>query len=81
MTKRLSAMESIINCFQKTLEGHNAYLLGLLKSLFKFCQGAAHVWDVHELGLAKQERNLQEKLDDCRHKHDNQNQARFSPSM
>ncbi|KAH3795814.1 hypothetical protein DPMN_149375 [Dreissena polymorpha] len=46
-----------------------------LKSLFKFAQGAAHVWDVHEIGLARQERSLQEKLEQCRQTHDNQNQA------
>ena len=46
-----------------------------LRSLFKFAQGAAHLWDVHEIGLAKKERELQERLEDCRHDHDNQNQV------
>lgn len=49
-----------------------------LKMLFKFAQGAAHVWDVHEIGLAKQERALQEKLEQCRQVHDNQNQVRVT---
>ena len=31
----------------------------LIKSLFKFVQGAAHLWDLHEIGLARQERKLQ----------------------
>ena len=44
--------------------------------MFKFAQGAAHVWDVHEIGLAKQERRLQEKLENSRHEHDNYNQVR-----
>ena len=30
-----------------------------LKSLFVFARGAGHVWDNHELGLAKEERTLQ----------------------
>lgn len=30
---------------------------------------------MHELGLAKTERALQEKLDECRRKHDNTNQV------
>lgn len=47
-----------------------------LKHLFKHCQGAAHLWDVHEIGLAKQERALQEKLDDSRRKYDRINQVR-----
>ncbi len=60
---------------KKKLEEHNSRTLSSLKSLFKFCQGAAHVWDVHEIGLAKKERDLQEKLDECRHKHDIVNQV------
>ena len=32
---------------------------GVLRSLFKFVQGAAHIWDTHEIGLARQERALQ----------------------
>ena len=60
---------------QKNLEEHNEHVLQTLKSLFKFSQGAAHVWDVHEIGLSKQERTLLEKLEECRHKHDNENQV------
>lgn len=33
-----------------------------LKILFKFAQGAGHVWDNHELGLIKEERTLQVKF-------------------
>lgn len=61
--------------FQKALEIHNAKVLLSLKSLFKFCQGAAHVWDMHELGLARQERALQEKLEEARQLHDTENQV------
>ena len=57
------------------LELHNSHMLIEMRSLFKFCQGAAHIWDVHELGLAKQERALHEQLDECRHQHDNENQV------
>ena len=34
----------------------------------------AHIWDLHELGLAKAERALQEKLDESRKQHDTENQ-------
>ena len=61
---------------QKNLEEQNKDMQGQLKSLFKFAQGAAHVWDVHEIGLARQERALQEKLEQCRQQHDNQNQEK-----
>jgi hypothetical protein len=60
---------------QKSLEEQNKQTTEQLKSLFKFAQGAAHVWDVHEIGLARQERALQEKLEQCRQTHDNQNQV------
>ena len=60
---------------QSELELHNSQMLVEMRALFKFCQGAAHIWDVHELGLAKQERALHEGLDECRHQHDNENQV------
>ena len=69
---------NFLSPLQKELEQHNIDTLNQLKSLFKFSQGAAHVWDVHELGLAKQERALQEKLDQVRLLHDTQNQVLFS---
>ena len=64
-----------MSCLQKALEDHNKKSSEELKSLFKFAQGAAHVWDVHEIGLARQERALQEKLEQSRQVHDNQNQV------
>ena len=70
-----TAFEKMLEEMDKSLEEHNSHVLTELRALFKFCQGAAHVWDVHEIGLARQERNLQEKLDACRHSHDNENQV------
>ena len=46
-----------------------------LNVLFKYLQGVTHIWDVHEIGLIKKERSLQELLQDCRHDHDNDNQV------
>ncbi|XP_030854046.1 coiled-coil domain-containing protein 180-like isoform X3 [Strongylocentrotus purpuratus] len=67
--------------FEKALEDMDLSLERLaehhaqeLRSLFKFTQGAAHLWDVHEINLAKKERHLQEQLEECRRKHDNLNQ-------
>ncbi|KAK2168023.1 hypothetical protein LSH36_21g05035, partial [Paralvinella palmiformis] len=74
--ERQTMFEKQLESMDKELEQHNVDTLNRLKSLFKFSQGAAHVWDVHELGLAKQERALQEKLDQCRLLHDTQNQDR-----
>jgi hypothetical protein len=61
--------------FQKAQEAHNQKVEKELHSMFKFAQGVAHLWDVHEIGLARQERQLQEKLEDCRHNHDYSNQV------
>ena len=44
-------------------------------TLFKFLQGIAHSWDNHQLGLSKQERVLQELLQDSRREHDTDNQV------
>lgn len=44
-------------------------------SLFKFLQGLTHIWDMHELGLVKKERQLQDLLQECRQENDTQNQV------
>ena len=51
----------MIGCysFQRALENLTSFHEMLVKSLFKFVQGAAHMWDLHEIGLARQERKLQ----------------------
>lgn len=51
----------MIGCysFQRALENLTSFHEMLIKSLFKFVQGAAHMWDLHEIGLARQERKLQ----------------------
>ena len=50
-------------------------------SLFKFLQGLTHIWDMHELGLVKKERQLQDLLQECRQENDTQNQVSFRPSI
>ncbi|KAI0222949.1 hypothetical protein LSAT2_025799 [Lamellibrachia satsuma] len=72
--ERQAIFEKLLENMDAELELHNSQMLVEMRALFKFCQGAAHIWDVHELGLAKQERALHERLDECRHQHDNENQ-------
>ncbi|XP_021341706.1 coiled-coil domain-containing protein 180-like isoform X3 [Mizuhopecten yessoensis] len=74
--ERQRVFEQNLDTMDKALETHNNFSNEKLRSLFKYAQGSAHVWDVHEIGLAKQERALQEKLEVCRHQHDNQNQEK-----
>ncbi|RNA29598.1 coiled-coil domain-containing protein [Brachionus plicatilis] len=58
------------------LEEINQILNKELNSLFKYLQGVCHIWDLHEIGLVKKERALQELLQDCRRDHDNENQKK-----
>ncbi|XP_066293451.1 coiled-coil domain-containing protein 180-like [Branchiostoma lanceolatum] len=74
--ERQRAFEDKLEAMDKALEELSEESANQLKSLFKFAQGGAHIWDVHEIGLAKQERVLQEKLEACRHSHDASNQDR-----
>ncbi|KAI8518615.1 hypothetical protein Bbelb_046320 [Branchiostoma belcheri] len=74
--ERQRAFEDKLEAMDKALEELSEESANQLKSLFKFAQGGAHIWDVHEIGLAKQERALQEKLEACRHGHDATNQDR-----
>ncbi|KAL3871453.1 hypothetical protein ACJMK2_039450 [Sinanodonta woodiana] len=73
---RQRVYENNLEMMEKTLEEQTNEINEKLKSLFKYAQSAAHVWDVHEIGLARQERSLQEKLEQCRQKHDSQNQEK-----
>jgi uncharacterized protein Yka (UPF0111/DUF47 family) len=63
--------------FEKTLESLDqavetmaAQSLNRLKVLYKYCQAAAEVWDLHEVNLARHEQLLNEKLDKLRLQHD-----------
>lgn len=58
------------------MEEINQILNKELNTLFKYLQGVCHIWDLHEIGLVKKERSLQELLQDCRLDHDNENQKK-----
>lgn len=67
-------LENNLETMERAQEAHCQKMEEEMHSLFKFAQGTAHLWDVHEIGLAKKERALQEMLEDCRHNHDYTNQ-------
>uniref|UniRef100_A0A3B1IDF7 DUF4455 domain-containing protein n=1 Tax=Astyanax mexicanus TaxID=7994 RepID=A0A3B1IDF7_ASTMX len=48
----------------------------LSKSMFKFMNGTARLWEVHTAGLQKREQQLQDHLDDLRSRYDLENQVR-----
>uniref|UniRef100_A0A1I8I5B4 DUF4455 domain-containing protein n=1 Tax=Macrostomum lignano TaxID=282301 RepID=A0A1I8I5B4_9PLAT len=77
------AMRAAARVFEERLEAMdrlfeaNAKRIGVqLKSLYKLAQGAAHLWDRHQLDLAGLERTLVERLDANREQHNRQNQDR-----
>ena len=49
--------------------------LKLLKELYTFCEAAALAFDEHKINLARQEKVLNDKLDEVRHQHDAINQV------
>ncbi|KAM8934297.1 coiled-coil domain-containing protein 180 [Pelodytes ibericus] len=46
-----------------------------IKKLFEFSKQAVHLWDVLEIGLARLENTRQKKMDICRQKYKEENQA------
>ncbi|XP_075252069.1 coiled-coil domain-containing protein 180-like isoform X3 [Convolutriloba macropyga] len=68
--------ERTLQVMDTSLEEQNKEQFEEVKSLFKFCQGLAHVWDQHEAGLAHQERQMQENLNANRNRNDAINQER-----
>ena len=55
----VDALLTYLPFFQRSLDNMTSFHEMMIKSLFKFVQGAAHLWDMHEIGLARQERKLQ----------------------
>ncbi|XP_007243986.3 coiled-coil domain-containing protein 180 isoform X1 [Astyanax mexicanus] len=67
--ERLAAMDKAFEDLAKT-----AALLS--KSMFKFMNGTARLWEVHTAGLQKREQQLQDHLDDLRSRYDLENQKK-----
>ncbi|XP_043914331.1 coiled-coil domain-containing protein 180 [Protopterus annectens] len=79
----LPVVGSLHRNFEKKLEAMDICLEKLskrihfqCKTLFKFAQGGAHLWDVLQINLAQEEKNFVEKLDTCRIGHDHENQVK-----
>ncbi|KAM9326696.1 coiled-coil domain-containing protein 180 [Gastrophryne carolinensis] len=59
----------VLSSVSKLMEAHS-------NKLYKYAKKAAHLWDVLEIGLSQQEKALKKKIDQCRKKHDVENQAK-----
>ncbi|XP_074627275.1 coiled-coil domain-containing protein 180-like [Acropora palmata] len=74
--EKQTKFEHEIDKMERSLDNLTSFHEMMIKSLFKFVQGAAHLWDLHEIGLARQERKLQEQLEKNRRDHDGTNQVK-----
>jgi hypothetical protein len=69
-------IDEYIESIEHNLDQVGQLMTKEIDALFKYLQGLSHIWDLHEIGLVKKERSLQELLQDCRRDHDNDNQKR-----
>ncbi|MGH0149333.1 UNVERIFIED_CONTAM: hypothetical protein FKN15_017987 [Acipenser sinensis] len=67
--EELEAMEKEFEVLANTTRDQN-------KALLKFARGAADLWELHSKGLARKEHLFQNKLDEIRVSHDQENQAK-----
>ncbi|XP_058842922.1 coiled-coil domain-containing protein 180-like isoform X1 [Acipenser ruthenus] len=67
--EELEAMEKEFEVLANTTRDQN-------KALLKFARGAADLWELHSAGLARKEHLFQNKLDEIRFSHDQENQAK-----
>ncbi|KAK6481030.1 coiled-coil domain-containing protein 180-like [Huso huso] len=67
--EELEAMEKEFEVLANTTRDQN-------KALLKFARGAADLWELHSAGLARKEHLFQNKLDEIRVSHDQENQAK-----
>ncbi|MGH0126537.1 UNVERIFIED_CONTAM: hypothetical protein FKN15_073867 [Acipenser sinensis] len=65
--EELEAMEKEFEVLANTTRDQN-------KALLKFARGAADLWELHSAGLARKEHLFQNKLDEIRVSHDQENQ-------
>jgi hypothetical protein len=74
-SKKQRQIENYIETVESDFEEMSQIMDKDLSVLFKYLQGITHIWDMHEIGLVKKERALQELLQDCRKDHDHENQV------
>lgn len=81
LLERLLSFTSSCLTFQDAMITVSKQMDSHTNKLFKYAKKAVHLWDVLQIGLAQQEKNLQKNLDCCRKKHDAENQVRSTPVL
>ncbi len=61
---------------QRELEERSRANESELRGLFKFAQSVAHVWDVHEINVARKDKEVEVELDRGRLMYDKTNEER-----
>ncbi|XP_075115168.1 coiled-coil domain-containing protein 180 isoform X2 [Leptodactylus fuscus] len=62
--------------YSDSLESVSQAMAAHINKLFKFAKKSAHLWEILQTGLARQEETLQNNIDSCRQKHEAENQAK-----
>ncbi len=75
-SRKQKAIEAYIERVEAEMEEVSQLNERQMNELFRWLQGLGHIWDMHEIGLVKKERSLQELLQDCRKDHDADNLKR-----
>ncbi|XP_062515784.1 coiled-coil domain-containing protein 180-like isoform X2 [Corticium candelabrum] len=65
---------AMLNDVKRSLDSVMSFQDSQLQSLFQFAQGAAHLWDEHQLASTEQENGLKTELGKSRQAHDSNNQ-------
>ena len=76
-SRKQKGVEEFIERIEQEFEELSQLMEREVNGLFKYLQGSSHIWDMHEIGLVKKERALQELLQDSRKDHDSENQVSF----
>lgn len=75
-SRKQKGIEEFIERIEQEFEELGQLVEREVNAMFKYLQGAGHIWDMHEIGLVKKERGLQELMQDSRKDHDSDNQVR-----
>eukprot|EP00118_Oscarella_pearsei_P002959 m.12399 g.12399 ORF g.12399 m.12399 type:complete len:1507 (+) comp24025_c0_seq1:45-4565(+) len=72
--ERKRQAEMMVEDIKRSLNALVELQAGQAESLFLFGQGAAHLWDEHQVTLKEQRKAMQEEVGRCRENHDTANQ-------
>uniref|UniRef100_F7FNU8 Coiled-coil domain containing 180 n=1 Tax=Ornithorhynchus anatinus TaxID=9258 RepID=F7FNU8_ORNAN len=67
---------SQVQKYKQSFEAQAKQMEWKSKDFYKYLQEAVQLWEVHHFNLSQQEQELQVKIDECRQKHENEDQTK-----